>query len=82
MDCFDNNLGNNIKDDAWNLDNNVEKLKEILKRKSKHNYLSLSYTIQQENLTDVFKFDKFMVENACVKLDSVNNNIFTSTKFI
>ena len=32
MDCFDNNLGNNIKNDAWNLEHNAEKLKEILNR--------------------------------------------------
>ena len=23
MDCFDNNLGNNIKNDAWNLEHNT-----------------------------------------------------------
>ena len=30
LDCFDNDLENNIENTTWNLENNVRKLQEIL----------------------------------------------------
>ena len=32
MDCFDNNLGNNFENNAWNLEHNADKLQEMLNR--------------------------------------------------
>ena len=32
MDCFDNDLGNNIESNAWNMEHNAEELQEILNR--------------------------------------------------
>ena len=41
--CFDNDLGNILENNAWNLEHDAEKLQEILNRNVKnneHNYLS------------------------------------------
>ena len=32
MDCFDNDLGNNFKNNTWNLEHNAKELREILNR--------------------------------------------------
>ena len=32
MDCYDNNLGNNFKNNTWNLEHNAEKLQETQNR--------------------------------------------------